>query len=228
MSRRPAPDSPAERELVRHLTEAYATGDVNAIISLLAEDVWLTMPPAPFEYQGRDVAGRALSLLFGRGLRYRLVATRANGQPAFGIYVNDPRSGVLHANGLMVLTLAGRPDQRAHPLRQQQPGPLRPAPHPRRLTSSHVPRQPLSPGASHARISLPPEFSRRRLLLSGLAAIPAATVLAATAARPGTALAASTRAPRPAWPAAAARRTPARLFLLTSPYRSQEKEKSCS
>jgi RNA polymerase sigma-70 factor (TIGR02960 family) len=103
----PAPGSPAERELVRHLTEAYATGDVNAIISLLTEDVWLTMPPVPFEYQGREVAGRALSLLFGRGLRYRLVATRANGQPAFGIYVPDPHSGVLHANGLMVLTLAG-------------------------------------------------------------------------------------------------------------------------
>ena len=46
------------------------------------------------------------------------------------------------------------------------------------------------------------EFSRRRLLLSGLVAIPAATVLAATAARPGTALAASTQAQRPAWPAA--------------------------
>jgi hypothetical protein len=46
------------------------------------------------------------------------------------------------------------------------------------------------------------EFSRRRLLLSGLVAIPAATALAATAARPGTAPAASTPAPRPAWPAA--------------------------
>jgi len=47
-----------------------------------------------------------------------------------------------------------------------------------------------------------PEFSRRRLLLSGLVAIPAATVLAATAARPVTALAVSTQAPRSAWPAA--------------------------
>jgi hypothetical protein len=46
-----------------------------------------------------------------------------------------------------------------------------------------------------------PEFSRRRLLLSGLVAIPAATVLPAVAARPGTALAASTQAPRPVWPA---------------------------
>jgi RNA polymerase sigma-70 factor (ECF subfamily) len=104
----PAPGSPAERELVRQLTEAYASGDVPGIVSLLAEDVWMRMPPAPFEYQGRDVAVRGLSLLFGRGLRYRLVATRANGQPAFGLYVHDPRAGVLHAEGLMVLTLAGR------------------------------------------------------------------------------------------------------------------------
>jgi RNA polymerase sigma-70 factor (ECF subfamily) len=104
----PAPGSRAERDLVRQLTAAYASGDVNGIISLLTEDVWLTMPPAPFDYQGREVAGRALALLFGRGLRYRLVATRANGQPAFGIYVHDPRSAVLHASGLMVLALSGR------------------------------------------------------------------------------------------------------------------------
>ena len=104
----PAPGSPAERELVRQLTEAYASGDVAGIVSLLTEDVWVRMPPAPFEYQGREVALRGLSLLFGRGLRYRLVATRANGQPAFGLYVHDPRAGVLHAEGVIVLTLAGR------------------------------------------------------------------------------------------------------------------------
>jgi RNA polymerase sigma-70 factor (ECF subfamily) len=104
----PAPGSPAERELVRQLTEAYASGDVPGIVSLLAEDVWLRMPPAPFEYRGREIAVRGLSMLFGRGLRYRLVATRANGQPAFGLYVRDPNSAVLHANGLLVLALAGQ------------------------------------------------------------------------------------------------------------------------
>jgi RNA polymerase sigma-70 factor (TIGR02960 family) len=104
----PAPGSAAERELVRRLTQAYAVGDVNGVVSLLADDVWITMPPAPFEYQGRDVAAQALTLLFGQGTRYRLVPTRANRQPAFGIYVQDPHSDVMHASGLLVVTLAGR------------------------------------------------------------------------------------------------------------------------
>jgi len=103
----PEPGSPQERELVRRLTEAYADGDVDGIVGLLTEDVWFTMPPGLFEYQGHDVAARALTLLFGRGLRYQLVATRANGQPAFGIYVRDPNADVLHANGMMVLALSG-------------------------------------------------------------------------------------------------------------------------
>jgi RNA polymerase sigma-70 factor (ECF subfamily) len=103
----PAPGSPVEAELVRRLTQAYQAADMDGIVALLTEDVWLTMPPAPFEYQGREVAARALGLLFGTGRTYRLVATRANGQPAFGLYVKDPHSDLLHANGIMVITLAG-------------------------------------------------------------------------------------------------------------------------
>jgi len=38
---------------------------------------------------------------------YRLIDTRANGQPAFGVYVRDPATGVFHANGMLVVTLAG-------------------------------------------------------------------------------------------------------------------------
>jgi len=36
------------------------------------------------------------------------VPTRANGQPAFGLYIRDPHAPVAHANGILVLTLAGR------------------------------------------------------------------------------------------------------------------------
>jgi RNA polymerase sigma-70 factor (TIGR02960 family) len=104
----PPPDSAAERELIARLTRAYDAGDVDGIVALLAADVQLRMPPVPLEYQGRELAARFLAVVAFRQRRtYRLVATRANGQPAFGAYVRDPLTGVAHANGLLVLTLAG-------------------------------------------------------------------------------------------------------------------------
>ena len=65
------------------------------------------MPPAPLEYQGPEAIGRFLSTVPARGdlRRFRLVPTRANGQPAFGLYLRDRR--IAHAVGIIVLTLAG-------------------------------------------------------------------------------------------------------------------------
>ena len=42
-----------------------------------------------------------------RGANYRLVPTRANGQPAFGCYLPDPHAPIARAYGMMVLTLTG-------------------------------------------------------------------------------------------------------------------------
>ncbi|MFD6069464.1 sigma-70 family RNA polymerase sigma factor [Amycolatopsis lurida] len=104
----PPANSAGERELITRFTQAFEIGDVDGLVALLTDDVWLTMPPLPLEYQGRDQAARFhTAVTFRRGRTYRLVATRANGQPAFGMYVPDPQSGICHANGLMVLTLAG-------------------------------------------------------------------------------------------------------------------------
>jgi RNA polymerase sigma-70 factor (TIGR02960 family) len=105
----PPPHSSAEQRLVAQLTRAFEAADVDGIVALLTEDVWLTMPPLPLEYQGRDLTARFFTLVFQsrRRRQYRLVATRANGQPAFGVYVRDRHAPVLHANGLLVLTLAG-------------------------------------------------------------------------------------------------------------------------
>jgi RNA polymerase sigma-70 factor (ECF subfamily) len=60
----------------------------------------------PFEYEGRDLVVRFCASIFGAGRRFDLVATRANGQPAFGAYVRGA-DGISHGAGLYVLTLAG-------------------------------------------------------------------------------------------------------------------------
>jgi len=104
----PVPNSASEREVVDRLTRAYETGDVGAVVAILTDDVVFTAPLAAGAYKGRAVAGPFLrSALFRDGRTYRLIATRANGQPAFGLYLRDPVTDVAHANGMLVLTLAG-------------------------------------------------------------------------------------------------------------------------
>ncbi len=104
----PAPNSPDEQRLLRRLVQAFEDSDVAGIVALMAEDVRLRMPPAPLEYQGSELAGRFFaSVAFRQGRRYRLVPARANGQPAFGVYLRDPVTDIAHAFGLLVITLAG-------------------------------------------------------------------------------------------------------------------------
>ena len=102
----PAPDSPAERAIVAKFVSAYESGDLEALVALLTGDVFMSMPPMPLEYEGRDLVGSFCALLFRAGRSYDLLSTRANGQPAFGLYLRSP-DGISHGTGLIVLTLAG-------------------------------------------------------------------------------------------------------------------------
>jgi RNA polymerase sigma-70 factor (TIGR02960 family) len=104
----PLPNSAAEQQLVGRLTRAFEAADVDGIVALLTEDAWLTMPPLPLEYQGRELAAQFLTATALRpGWTARLIPTRANGQPAFGLYARDPETGSFYTVGLMVLTLSG-------------------------------------------------------------------------------------------------------------------------
>jgi RNA polymerase sigma-70 factor (ECF subfamily) len=104
----PPPNSVAERELVARLTHAYETGDVDGLVALLTDDVMVSMPPMPLEYEGLELAARFHSAVtFREGRTYRLVPTRANGQLAFGAYLRDSNGNASHAIGLLVLTLRG-------------------------------------------------------------------------------------------------------------------------
>jgi RNA polymerase sigma-70 factor (ECF subfamily) len=102
----PATGSPTEEALAAKFARAWESADVDALVALLTDDVFMSMPPMPFEYQGRDAVARFSASLFGAGRRFDLVPTRANGQPAFGAYLRAP-TGIRHGVGLYVLTLTG-------------------------------------------------------------------------------------------------------------------------
>jgi len=104
----PVPGSDAERALLARLVAAFEEGDVEGIVALMTEDAWLRMPPEPREYQGKELVDRFFATIaFRWGRRYRLIPTRANGQPAFGVYLRDPVTGIGRASGLLVITLTG-------------------------------------------------------------------------------------------------------------------------
>jgi RNA polymerase sigma-70 factor (ECF subfamily) len=91
---------------VAKFVSAYESADLDALVALLTDDVFISMPPMPFEYEGRDVVARFCASIFGSGRRFDLVPRRANGQPAFGAYLRAP-TGIRHGVGLIVLTLTG-------------------------------------------------------------------------------------------------------------------------
>jgi RNA polymerase sigma-70 factor (TIGR02960 family) len=102
----PACGSPSEDAIVAAFVRAWESADLDALVALLTDDVFMSMPPMPFEYEGRDVVTRFCASIFGAGRRFDLVPTRANGQPAFGAYLRA-RGGLSHGIGLYVLTLTG-------------------------------------------------------------------------------------------------------------------------
>ena len=104
--RPPAAGSPPEDAIVARFVSAWQSADLDALVALLTDDVFVSMPPLSFEYAGRDAVTRLCASLFDAGRRFDLVPTRANGQPAFGAYLRAP-SGIRHGTGLYVLTLSG-------------------------------------------------------------------------------------------------------------------------
>jgi RNA polymerase sigma-70 factor (TIGR02960 family) len=102
----PPSDSHPEDAIVAKFVRAYESADLDALVALLTDDVFMSMPPMPFEYEGRDVVARFCASLIGSGRRFDLMRTRANGQPAFGAYLSAP-TGIRYGTGLIVLTLTG-------------------------------------------------------------------------------------------------------------------------
>jgi len=105
--RAPFPDSKRERDIVGRFADAIETGDIDAVVALLTDDAWLTMPPEPYEYQGQAAIGTFLRDRTVRRGAPLLVPTRANTQPAFGVYFPTPQTEIARPYAMLVLTLQG-------------------------------------------------------------------------------------------------------------------------
>src|SRR5664280_2242981 len=103
------PGSAANTDLAQRFADAFSADDVDAVVALLTDDAWLSMPPAPHEYQGVEaIAGFLRASAAGRaGQHLGLLPTRANAQPAFACYLVRPGDFASQPSGLIVLTLAG-------------------------------------------------------------------------------------------------------------------------
>jgi RNA polymerase sigma-70 factor (TIGR02960 family) len=99
--RRVTPPTASERQLTERFADAFTERDIEALLSLLTDDAWLAMPPAPHEYHGRPAIVEFLEVSGAwRGRReMRLVSRRVNTQFAYACFIDSAPAG------LMVLTL---------------------------------------------------------------------------------------------------------------------------
>jgi RNA polymerase sigma-70 factor (ECF subfamily) len=91
--RAPKPLTDAQKALVDRYEAAFATYDVEGLVSLLRDDAKFCMPPYALWLRGPDPV-RAWLLGRGSGCRgSKLIRTAACGMPAFGQYRIDPEGG---------------------------------------------------------------------------------------------------------------------------------------
>jgi RNA polymerase sigma-70 factor (TIGR02960 family) len=105
LERRPESDPATHGSIVARFVSAYEAADIDALVVLFTDDVFLSMPPMPLEYRGRDSVAGFFAFVFGLTQGFQLVPTRANGQPAFGVYLHTPNG--IQGVGFFVLTLVG-------------------------------------------------------------------------------------------------------------------------
>jgi RNA polymerase sigma-70 factor (ECF subfamily) len=98
------------RRLLDRYVRAWEAADVDELVALLRDDSAFSMPPIPGWYRGqRDIAALVGKTIFsGQAAgRWRLLPTRANDQPGYGLYKLNENNGAYTGYGIQVLTISG-------------------------------------------------------------------------------------------------------------------------
>jgi RNA polymerase sigma-70 factor (TIGR02960 family) len=98
------PAEPQQRALLDRYVTAFETADVDQLVAVLTEDARWEMPPITTWFEGRETILAFLTKQMRMIGPAELVATSANGQPAFAVYARD-HDGVPHPHALHVLTV---------------------------------------------------------------------------------------------------------------------------
>jgi RNA polymerase sigma-70 factor (ECF subfamily) len=106
----------SDGQLLERYVAAWESGDLNAFVSLLTDDVVLSMPPMPEWFAGRAAVRGFFAWAWGPAGPgpFRLFETRANVQPAFGLYGRAPDGGGYTPQAIQVLTVEGHRIARLH------------------------------------------------------------------------------------------------------------------
>jgi RNA polymerase sigma-70 factor, ECF subfamily len=98
------PMDPHARALLDRYVAAFETADVHGLVAVLADDARWEMPPIPTWFTGRDTILAFLDKRMRALGEATVIATSANGQPAFAVYGRD-HDGVCRPHALHVLSL---------------------------------------------------------------------------------------------------------------------------
>ncbi|WP_433507446.1 RNA polymerase subunit sigma-70 [Pseudonocardia halophobica] len=101
--------NPAEKELLDRFIAAHERNDAAAALAAAAEDIRVTMPPAPYCFEGHDRLRTLLDRAFGpdREGDWRLLPTGVNLMPAAASYLRRPGDTVFRPFKLDVLRVEG-------------------------------------------------------------------------------------------------------------------------
>jgi RNA polymerase sigma-70 factor (ECF subfamily) len=101
------PSDPDQRAMLERYVTAFWEKDVATIVELFTADAVWEMPPYTSWYHGNETIGRLIATQCPGGVHdMRMVATHANGQPAFGLYMRGA-DDEFRPFQLQVLTLDG-------------------------------------------------------------------------------------------------------------------------
>ena len=100
-----SPPTPAQQELLGRYLQSWEGHNIDHFLALLKEDAAAVMPPWLQWLKGREIIGTFFAAAWKTCGGLHLVATAANGQPAFAVYEYSDAAKRWNAHSIHVITL---------------------------------------------------------------------------------------------------------------------------